>query len=229
MRKLGQNKLTPESIRELIPVSASDDLGFLMPLLMSAAPIYIPLRGRIILTKPMPDQEPGNIIIISITVLLSFNVHAEGLTGSVDQLSVNQNMPINIEANSLEIFENEKKAIFSGQVRIVQDKISLTADLVYILYRYEEDIKKTSIESIECLDNVLIQIDDQIASGNRAFYDLLTKKITLSENVLLSKGNNAIKGETALVDLDSRIIKIISSKTKKDGKVRAILTPNQSN
>jgi len=168
-------------------------------------------------------------IIISITVLLSFNVHAEGLTGSVDQLSVNQNMPINIEANSLEIFENEKKAIFSGQVRIVQDKISLTADLVYILYRYEEDIKKTSIESIECLDNVLIQIDDQIASGNRAFYDLLTKKITLSENVLLSKGNNAIKGETALVDLDSRIIKIISSKTKKDGKVRAILTPNQSN
>ena len=89
--------------------------------------------------------------------------------------------------------------------------------------------KKTSIESIECSNNVLIQIDDQIASGNKAFYDLLTKKITLSGNILFSKGNNAIKGETALVDLNSRKIKIISSETNKDGRVRAILTPNQNN
>jgi len=168
-------------------------------------------------------------ITISIIIFSTFNAYAEGLTGSVDKLSVDQDLPINIEANSLEILENENKAIFSGQVRIVQDKISLTADLVHIIYKYEEANKKTSIESIECSNNVLIQIDDQIASGNKAFYDLLTKKITLSGNILFSKGNNAIKGETALVDLNSRKIKIISSETNKDGKVRAILTPNQNN
>jgi lipopolysaccharide export system protein LptA len=168
-------------------------------------------------------------IIICITALSSLHAYAEGLTGSVDQLSVSQDMPIIIEADSLEILENEKKAIFSGQVRIVQDKISLTANLVNITYSYKEEDKKTSIESIECLDNVLIQIDDQIASGNKAYYDLLTKKIKISGDVLLSKGNNAIKGEAALLDLNSRKIKIISSEVNEGSRVRAILTPNQSN
>jgi hypothetical protein len=67
MRELGQYKLTPESIRELIPVPASDDHGFLIPLLMSAAPINTPLRVSIILTTPMPGQEPRQIILISTT------------------------------------------------------------------------------------------------------------------------------------------------------------------
>src|SRR5208282_4637042 len=57
-----------------------------------------------------------------------------------------------------------------------------------------------NIRRIEARGGVTVITKDQNASGDLGVYDLKTKTITLSGNVVVSQGQNVIHGERVVVD-----------------------------
>ena len=70
-----------------------------------------------------------------------------------------------------------------------------------------------NIRRIEARGAVTVITKDQSASGDLGIYDLKTKTITLSGNVVVSQGQNVIHGERVVVDTETGNARVESGAT----------------
>jgi lipopolysaccharide export system protein LptA len=130
----------------------------------------------------------------------------------------NQDQPVQIEAATLEVRDKSKMATFSGSVSVVQGDTTMRCQTLVVFYGQEVGIggdkpaataaKSTpgmpqgaqNIRRIEARGGVTVVTKDQNASGDLGVYDLKSKTITLSGNVVVSQGQNVIHGERVVVD-----------------------------
>jgi lipopolysaccharide export system protein LptA len=91
-----------------------------------------------------------------------------------------------------------------------------------------------NIRRIEARGGVTVTTKDQNASGDLGIYDLKTKTITLSGNVVVSQGQNVIHGERVVVDMITGNARVESgstvgaSGTAGPGRVRALILPGKT-
>lgn len=153
---------------------------------------------------------------------------AQGFSSPLSNMSVNANAPINIEADTLEVDDNKQIATFSGRVAASQDKMRLTTDKLVINYRRGKDGSNPQLRTIDARGNVVMKVRDQVATGAWAHYNLLEEKLTLTGKVVLSQGENVIRGEKIVVNLKTGRSRMFSSeKSKKGGRVRGLFTPKR--
>jgi lipopolysaccharide export system protein LptA len=172
-------------------------------------------------------------------------------------MSQNTDQPVQIEAATLEVRDKSKTATFSGNVQVVQgDTIMKCASLV-VFYGQEVGLgaegapattavttaKSTpgmpsgaqNIRRIEARGGVTVITKDQNASGDLGIYDLKTKTITLSGNVVVSQGQNVIHGERVVVDMVTGNARVESAANgaggggpaASPGRVRALIQPGK--
>ena len=121
--------------------------------------------------------------------------------------------PINIEADGLEVFDKEGKAIYSGNVVVTQGETTMKAKKMVIFYIRAEEGQAApaegnegaSIKSVEAEGDVVILEKDQIATGDKGVYEAATDIMTLTGNVALSKGQNVTKGQKLVYNLGTGI------------------------
>jgi lipopolysaccharide export system protein LptA len=135
-----------------------------------------------------------------------------------------KDQPVQIEAATLEVRDKEKKAMFSGNVQVVQGDTTMKCQRLVVFYGQEAGIggggekqasaapvttsKSTpgmpqgaqNIRRIEAQGGVTVITKDQNAKGDLGIYDLQSKTITLSGHVTVSQGQNVINGERVVVD-----------------------------
>jgi lipopolysaccharide export system protein LptA len=83
-----------------------------------------------------------------------------------------------------------------------------------------------SIRRIEARGGVTVVTKDQNASGELGVYDLKTKTITLTGNVVVSQGKNVLHGERVVVDTATGNARVESGATAHD-RVRALIQPGK--
>jgi lipopolysaccharide export system protein LptA len=90
-----------------------------------------------------------------------------------------------------------------------------------------------NIRRIEARGSVTVLTKDQSASGDLGIYDLKTKTITLSGNVVVSQGQNVIHGERVVVDTETGNARVESGSSGagasagSGGRVRALIQPGK--
>src|SRR6516164_306948 len=90
-----------------------------------------------------------------------------------------------------------------------------------------------NIRRIEARGAVTVTTKDQSASGDLGIYDLKTKTITLSGNVVVSQGQNVIHGERVVVDTETGNARVESGSAGAtagsggSGRVRALIQPGK--
>ena len=170
------------------------------------------------------------ILVVSLAVLLGWpsGSLAQGLSGSIGNLAVDSDAPIHIESDSLEIDEPKSIATFIGSVRANQDNMRLTADRLRIEYRGAEAGSPTKLRNIIASGGVVMRVDDQVAKGNRAHYNLASNTVTLSGGVVLSQGTNVLRGESIVVDLVTGKANMVSASQRQGERVRGVFTPNRN-
>jgi lipopolysaccharide export system protein LptA len=88
-----------------------------------------------------------------------------------------------------------------------------------------------NIRRIEARGAVTVLTKDQSASGDLGIYDLKTKTITLSGNVVVSQGQNVIHGERVVVDTETGNARVESGSgagaSAPGGRVRALIQPGK--
>lgn len=145
-------------------------------------------------------------------------------------LKMSGDQPVQIESDRLEVRENEKLAIFSGNVSVVQGPTLLKAGKLTVHYAKGAGSATTgsaAIERLEVDDKVYVKSEDQVATGDRGTFDMKTEILVLTgKQVVLSQGPNVLTGCTLTVDMKS-------GQAKVDGcsgsRVKTLLQPNSAN
>jgi lipopolysaccharide export system protein LptA len=154
-----------------------------------------------------------------------------------------QDQPIQIEAVTLELRDKKKIATFSGNVQVVQGDTTIKCQTLIVHYGREIGISsdrssgstkqsgtlpdQQNIRLIEARGGVTVVSKDQKASGDVGVYDLHTKTITLTGNVVVSQGPNVIHGERVVVDTVTGNARVESDANVAQGRVRALIVPSK--
>jgi len=165
----------------------------------------------------------------------------------------NKDAPVQIEAATLEVHDKTKTATFSGNVQVVQGDTTMKCRSLVVFYGQEVGLGEPTaqatnatvksplggprgaqnIRRIEARGAVTVITKDQSASGDLGIYDLKTKTITLSGNVVVSQGQNVIHGERVVVDTETGNARVESGATGASaggpgsGRVRALIQPGK--
>jgi lipopolysaccharide export system protein LptA len=165
----------------------------------------------------------------------------------------NQQQPVQIEAATLEVHDKTKTATFSGNVQVVQGDTTMKCQSLVVFYGPESGGNPNtasvavaakpaagmpqgsqSIRRIEARGGVTVLTKDQNVSGDLGVYDLKSKTITLSGNVVVSQGQNVIHGERVVVDTVTGSARVESGSSvggpggaAGQGRVRALIQPGK--
>jgi lipopolysaccharide export system protein LptA len=151
----------------------------------------------------------------------------------------NSDLPIEITADSLEVLQNQKIATFTGNVDAVQGDMVLSADRLRVYYDGDDQNAAPgpagtgSIRRIEADGNVLMSSPRETAQGEAGVYDVAASQVTLDGAVVLTRGDNVIRGQRLEVDLASGRSRVFAAVPSTEGgtppqRVRALFTPEKS-
>ncbi|GJE45203.1 Lipopolysaccharide export system protein LptA [Methylobacterium soli] len=126
--------------------------------------------------------------------------------------------PIKIDADRLDVFDRENKAVFAGNVVAVQGDSTIRCSTMTVHYKRGKDAKKgdapasdeaaeksamgeNGIQKVECAGPVTVVQKDQVATGDNAVFDQAAKRIVLTGNVVLSQCQNVTRGSRLVYDM----------------------------
>lgn len=126
-------------------------------------------------------------------------------TSTAFQLSADE--PVQIEADRLDVRDSEGKAVFIGNVEVVQGDISLRASEMTVSYAREAPAEGEgasaagglgsagNIQRIDATGGVYVRSGDQVATGDEGAFDMASETVTLSgSEVVLTDAGNVIRG-----------------------------------
>ena len=140
-------------------------------------------------------------------------------------LALSNKQPIQIESDSLEIHEQDKRALFDGNVKVVQGKMTLSAAHMIVYYKGNSGsvtAGKGDIDRIEVKGAVALMSGDQSARGDEGAFDMKSELLTLKgKQVVLKDGDNISTGCSLRVQMNTGLAKLDSC----GGRVKLLITP----
>lgn len=140
--------------------------------------------------------------------------------------------PIQIEADNLEIIDDQNTALLTGNVSVVQGTTILKAKKIKVFYlrRGEQAQTKSGIRKIEASGTVAVRSEDNFASADAAVVNMVSEIVTMSGNVVVSQGNNVVNGCKMTVNLKTSVSEIKPcASANSSGRVRILLDPKSRN
>ena len=143
--------------------------------------------------------------------------------------------PVSIEADKLVYFDKEQKAIYTGNVVVIQGDSKMTCSELTIYMDKgaapgdaapASDAAKSGaagsssrVRHLDAGGPVTVISKTQVATGDRAAYDKPQNKVWLLGNVTLSDGGNVTKGDKLTYDLTT------GEATIDAGRVKGLFVP----
>jgi lipopolysaccharide export system protein LptA len=140
--------------------------------------------------------------------------------------------PIQIEADSLEVLDKDRNAVFNGNVSVRQRDTVLKTLRLKVFYegKAAEGLAASSsgagqqIRRFEAEGRVLISQKDQTVTGERGWFDMRAQTAQITGSVVLTQGRNVARGDRLTIDLKSGQYKLDNS----GGRVQLILEPQKA-
>ncbi len=170
------------------------------------------------------------LTILCICSAMQFtSANAQSFGGAFDGVGDNDK-PIQIEADRLEIVDDQNTALLTGNVSVVQGTTLLKARKIKVFYLRGNEAKqsKSGIKRIEASGKVAVRSDDNHATADKATVNMVTEIVTMSGNVIMSQGNNIAKGCEVVVNLKTNVSEIKpcgGSSNQGSGRIKLLLDP----
>jgi lipopolysaccharide export system protein LptA len=157
----------------------------------------------------------------------------------------NNKEPIKIEAISLEVRDKERIATFIDNVKLVQGDTILECRRLVVYYDEEPapaaakgkqqpkstlmsppaDGGQQQIRRLEAKGGVVVTQKDQVATGDNGVYEMKTNSIVLTGNVVMTRGQDVVKGDKLYVDMTTGLYRVESGTAGHSSPVRALFNP----
>jgi lipopolysaccharide export system protein LptA len=164
----------------------------------------------------------------------------KGVPNAMQGFSQNRDQPIQIEAASLEMRDKKKEATFAGNVKVVQGDTTMTSKTLVVFYDQAAaaapppaNAKSTksapiqsatpgpggssSIRRLEARGSVVVTQKDQIVTGEIATFDTKANQVTMQGGVVLTQGQNVLRGDRLVVDMTTGVSRVESDTGRVQG------------
>jgi lipopolysaccharide export system protein LptA len=165
----------------------------------------------------------GVAAVVGASMLMGPHAGAQVNKGPANPLqgfSTNRDKPVRIQAASLEVRDKDKLATFTGDVHVTQGDTAMRCKVLVVFYEGEPakgnapgqngSQGQPQIRRMEAKGGVIVTQKDQIATGDRAEYDMRTNTVTLIGNVVVTRGQDVMRGQRLVVDLTNGVSKVDS-------------------
>lgn len=157
--------------------------------------------------------------------------------GALGNLGGNSKDPIKIDADRLDVFDREKRAVFQGNVVAVQGETTIRCASMTVYYEQgaaggaaarpatpqpaaaPASGGENAVKKVDCTGPVTVVSKDQVATGDTAVFDRVSNIVTLTGNATISQGPNVTRGEKVVYNLNTSIANV------EGGRVRALFVP----
>ncbi len=155
----------------------------------------------------------------------------------------NRSDPINFEADRAEVFDNEKRAVLIGNVRVQQGESTLQTGRLVIFYednsaqsgnqgraattspRQAQSAANTSqtqnVRRFEMQGGVIVRSKNQVATAERGSFDARRNEAIMEGNVVLTQCDNVMRGARLHADLTANRVRLDAAPS--GGRVSGIL------
>jgi lipopolysaccharide export system protein LptA len=140
--------------------------------------------------------------------------------GALGALGGSGKEPIKIDADRLDVFDHENKAVFAGNVVAVQGDSTIRCSTMTVHYQRKDGGKDgakeakaeskpadaasaDAIRQVDCAGPVTVVSKDQVATGDNAVFDRVANRVVLTGNVVLSQCQNVTRGSRLVYDLNA--------------------------
>jgi lipopolysaccharide transport protein LptA len=122
------------------------------------------------------------------------------------------NAPMDVEADTLDVYDNEKRAVFHGNVKTKQGDFVVRTKEMVAFYSAGLGLASTAdgaadktpaqLTRMEAKQKVLIvSKDGQSATGDWAIFDTKANTVLLGDDVTISRGKDVAQGPRLKIDL----------------------------
>jgi len=139
---------------------------------------------------------------------------AQGAQIAFGNMQQDSSLPVEVTADNLDVDQTDGTAIFTGDVRIGQGDMRLSAPRVLVVYKEDE----SGIARLQASGGVTLVSGSDAAEAARADYNLDTGMIEMQGDVLLLQGRNALSAQRMTVDTRSGTARM-------SGRVKTVLQP----
>ena len=177
------------------------------------------------------------------------NKGGANLPNAFQGFSSDRDEPVKIEANSLEIHDKERYAIFSGNVVVQQGDSTMRSRELKVHYegslrgsqKGEKGVAAVAkppagqtvtndpaqrIRRLEALGGVIITSKDQKATGDTGVFDMPTNTATITGNVIITQGPNIMRAEKLIVDLKTGYSRMEAGTKEGRSRVQGLFVPS---
>ena len=150
---------------------------------------------------------------------MTFNGHIDVLITSVSD-------KVHLTAERELIINQGQRTITALQdVVVIQDGYKITADKM-VLYYLPKGKGKERIEKIIATGHVVADNKTQKISGNKGIYNPHTSIIEMTDNVVLTQGQNKAYGSTATLNLLTGVSSLTAQENNKPARIKGQLIPS---
>jgi lipopolysaccharide export system protein LptA len=193
----------------------------------------------------LPSRVPGWLAAIATSLLCLSGAGAAGEKVSVPNDSTaifpgtSSKEPISIDADKLVYYDKEHKAVYSGNVVIVQGDTKMTCSAMTVFLDraptqgasqptngQSGPAADSGVKHLDAIGPVTVVSKTQVATGDSGGYDKAEGKVRLVGHVTLSDGQNVTKGDRLTYDLKSG--QAIVDTSAKSGRVHGQFIPKSS-
>ena len=194
----------------------------------------------------LPSRLPGRLAALAAALLCSSGagaIAAEQPASSKDSAAIfpgtNSKEPISIDADKLVYYDKERKAVYSGNVVVVQGDTKMTCSVMTVLLDRAPTqgasqptngqpgpATDSGVKHLDATGPVTVVSKTQVATGDRGSYDKAEDKVWLIGHVTLSDGQNVTKGDKLTYDLKNGLAIVDTS--AKSGRVHGQFVPKSN-
>ena len=208
----------------------------------------------------LPSRFPGWLAAIAAALLCSSGAGAtaaekpsssEKPSGANNSVAIfpgtNSKEPISIDADKLVYYDKEHKAVYSGNVVVIQGDTKMTCSAMTVFLDHaptqgaatqsksaappatndqSTPTANSGVKHLDAMGPVTVISKTQVATGDNGSYDKAEDKVRLIGHVTLSDGQNVTKGDKLTYDLKSGLATVDTS--AKSGRVHGQFTPKSS-
>ncbi len=145
--------------------------------------------------------------------------------------------PISIDADKLVYYDKERKAVYTGNVVVIQGDTKMTCSVMTVYLDRSpaqgtaeakdasgEAPTNSGVKRLEAAGPVTVVSKTQVATGDSAIYDKAENRVLLIGHVTLSDGQNVTKGDKLTYDLKTSQATIDTN--AKSGRVHGQFIPS---
>lgn len=145
-----------------------------------------------------------------------------GLAGPAFAQIGDSSLPLDIEADHVDVYDAERRIVWRGNVNAVQGTSSIRAQQIDVFYtgQGEGTAGWGDIDRIVATDDVYYITPTQRARGQRGVYTLADETIVLTGDVVITQGENVITTTRFVTNLETGNS---SWESGEGGRVRAVL------